>query len=171
MSRPEHQELRSTIQDMFPGVESPVTSSSAASGSGYAEGFASGNHDSDDDEPTPFPSPMMSATSLAGLSSMLINPQLPNLLFVGQHTDIAVSSNGELEEEVDMELSVSADAETKALEIKAQANKAFAGESITITPCTEGVFGRAAGSVKRCSWMEGCAVWRIYNIAPIACQP
>lgn len=69
---------------MFPGVESPITSSSLAGGSGsngngngYAPGFASGiKPDGDEsDDITPYPSqpnsPMMSATSLAGLSSKL----------------------------------------------------------------------------------------------------
>lgn len=43
--------------------------------------------------------------------------------------DLEVSSNGELEEEVDMMLDVSPEAEAQALEVKARANKAFAGES------------------------------------------
>lgn len=40
-----------------------------------------------------------------------------------------VSSNGELEEEVNMDLDVTEDAEARALEVKAKANKAFAGKS------------------------------------------
>jgi hypothetical protein len=75
----QHAELKSSIQDMFPGVESPITSSSLAGssngiGNGYAPGFASGIKPGDEsDDITPYPSapssPMMSATSLAGLSS------------------------------------------------------------------------------------------------------
>lgn len=49
-------ELRGSLADVITGVESPVASGSGSNGS------------SGDDDITPFPSPMLSATSMAGLS-------------------------------------------------------------------------------------------------------
>ncbi|KAI9633091.1 uncharacterized protein MKK02DRAFT_19587 [Dioszegia hungarica] len=103
-----HAELRNGISEMFTGVESPITSSSSASGSssnGYAKGFASGEPNPDHGVITPLGSPQLSPTSLSGLS---------------------LSSDGELEQEVDMDLDVSAADAEKAQEIKVKANKAFA---------------------------------------------
>lgn len=79
----QHQDLKDSIASMITGVESPVPqanidsvehangeasagASSSASGSG--SGSASSAPTTLDDDITPFPSPMLSATSLAGLS-------------------------------------------------------------------------------------------------------
>ncbi|KAK8861195.1 hypothetical protein IAR55_002014 [Kwoniella newhampshirensis] len=96
----QHQELHSSISEMITGVESSVaSSSSASSSSGPSNGF--------DDDITPFPSPVLSATSLAGLS---------------------LSSDGELEAEVDDDKIVTEEDRARALELKADANKAFAAK-------------------------------------------
>lgn len=50
-----HEILRSSVSDIITGVESPVTSFTAPS-------------TAPEDDFTPFPSPVLSATSLAGLS-------------------------------------------------------------------------------------------------------
>ncbi|ODN74317.1 hypothetical protein L202_06735 [Cryptococcus amylolentus CBS 6039] len=60
-----------------------------------------------EDDYTPFPSPVLSATRLAGLS---------------------LGEDGELEEEVDDDKVITEEDKTKALELKAQANKAFAAK-------------------------------------------
>ncbi|WWD16915.1 hypothetical protein CI109_101347 [Kwoniella shandongensis] len=100
MSSDQHQELHSSISEMITGVESSVgSSSSASSSSAQSNGF--------DDDITPFPSPVLSATSLAGLS---------------------LSSDGELEPEVDDDKIVTEEDKARALELKAEANKAFAAK-------------------------------------------
>ncbi|OCF58232.1 protein phosphatase 5 [Kwoniella mangroviensis CBS 10435] len=89
----EHNELHSSLSEIITGVESNVAStSSSASSSSF------------NDDITPFPSPVLSATSLAGLS---------------------LSSDGELEPEVDDSKIVTEEDKQKALELKAEANKAF----------------------------------------------
>ncbi|WRT65305.1 uncharacterized protein IL334_002248 [Kwoniella shivajii] len=86
-------ELHSSLSEIITGVESSTASSSSSSSS-----------NSNNDDITPFPSPVLSATSLAGLS---------------------LSSDGELEPEVDDNKIVTEEDRVKALEIKAEANKAF----------------------------------------------
>ena len=100
MSEDQVAELKSSLADMITGVESPVPQTSSSS---------NGSASAVEDDITPFPSPMLSATSLAGLS---------------------LGSDGELELEVDLEREVSEEDGKRALEIKAQANKAFAGALI-----------------------------------------
>lgn len=104
MSEDQVAELKSSLADMITGVESPVPQTSSSS---------NGSASAVEDDITPFPSPMLSATSLAGLS---------------------LGSDGELELEVDLDRVVSEEDGKRALEIKAQANKAFAGASIHIEP-------------------------------------
>lgn len=90
----------SSLSSMITGTESPVASGSTSTGP------TSLGHD----DITPFPSPVLSATSLAGLS---------------------LSSDGELEPEVDEDKIVTDGDRTLALEIKARANQAFAGKDFT----------------------------------------
>ena len=88
-----------------PGVESPIASSSTS--------FPP------DDDITPFPSPVLSAQSMAGLSRE--SASCASL--------ILVTSNGDLEPEVDENRIVTDEDRAQALEVKARANKAFAGGS------------------------------------------
>jgi serine/threonine-protein phosphatase 5 len=62
MSTPVSDEaLRNSISSMITGVEDDATSTASGSGSGSSGSPV-------DDDLTPFPSPVLSATSLAGLS-------------------------------------------------------------------------------------------------------
>lgn len=58
MADNDHEKLKSSLSDIITGVESPVPSSTPPS-------------TAPEDDFTPFPSPVLSATSLAGLSCKL----------------------------------------------------------------------------------------------------
>lgn len=118
MSTPVSDEaLRSSLSSIITGTEDPQASSSG-SGSG------SGSTATIDDDLTPFPSPVLSATSLAGLSRQ----SAANLIRRECVLTLLVSSDGELEQEVDEDRIVTDQDREQAAELKAQANKAFAGE-------------------------------------------
>ncbi|OWT36190.1 protein phosphatase 5 [Cryptococcus neoformans Bt1] len=91
MTDGDHENIKSSLSDIITGVESPVTSFAAPS-------------TTPEDDFTPFPSPVLSATSLAGLS---------------------LGSDGELEPEVDDNKVITEEETVEALELKALANKAF----------------------------------------------
>lgn len=59
MTNGDHENIKSSLSDIITGVESPVTSFAAPS-------------TTPEDDFTPFPSPVLSATSLAGLSCKLL---------------------------------------------------------------------------------------------------
>lgn len=72
MSEPSHEDLRNGLSAIITGVESPVASSSSSTNV--------------DDDLTPFPSPMLSATSLAGLSRQF-SSSAPIKLIVADYRD------------------------------------------------------------------------------------
>jgi serine/threonine-protein phosphatase 5 len=81
-----------------------------------------------DDDLTPFPSPVLSATSLAGLSCESAQSFNTSRNEESTANDFKVSSDGELEPEVDEDRIVTDQDKEQAADLKAQANKAFAGE-------------------------------------------
>ncbi|WVN87414.1 uncharacterized protein L203_102593 [Cryptococcus depauperatus CBS 7841] len=95
-----HESHKDSISQLVTGVESPVTGSEEAS--------TAGSTSIHDDDITPFPSPVLSATSLAGLS---------------------LGSDGELEPEVDENKMVTEQDRTRAIELKTEANNAFAAKN------------------------------------------
>ncbi|RSH94241.1 hypothetical protein EHS25_004044 [Saitozyma podzolica] len=99
-----HDSLRNELSSIITGTESAPPSTSDGSGSSSSSML--------DDDITPFPSPMLSATSLAGLS---------------------LSSEGELEPEVDDNKVVTDEDRAAALELKARANKAFAEKDFNLS--------------------------------------
>ena len=110
MSEEQVQDLKQSLSGIITGVESPVPQTSSESGSNGTSSVSA-----IDDDITPFPSPMLSATSLAGLS---------------------LKSDGELELEVNLDREVSEDEVKQAAEVKAKANKAFAGQSFAVVGVT-----------------------------------
>jgi serine/threonine-protein phosphatase 5 len=131
MSDEDDAALRNSLSYIITGTESPVASSSAAMSSMI------------DVDLTPFPSPQLSARSLAGLSRELSFGLSGSFLVVADGG--IVSSDGELEPEVDEDKIVTDEDRAEALVVKGKANKAFAGNSF---PCL------CVGCVER--WLTRC---------------
>ncbi|OCF32273.1 protein phosphatase 5 [Kwoniella heveanensis BCC8398] len=115
----DHQELRDNLSSIITGVESSVSvpsGSSASSSSGHDDSvngsLASPSTAPTEDDYTPFPSPVLAATSLPASSL----------------AGLSLSSDGELEPEVDDDKIITEEDKARALELKAAANKAFAAK-------------------------------------------